>query len=196
MWPYSPIQGGVIMFREFLGIALVGFTIVASTASSGAETYRDQSVAIEAIADLDLERYQGRWFEIARFPFYFERDCFAVTADYALRDDGTLSVLNQCAEGSVTGNMKSAEGVAWRIAGGQLKVSFVPIPFLNKWIAGDYWILSLDEDYKLAVIGSPKGKTGWILARQPRISDTERVQALATLRQFGYDTEQLIYTEH
>lgn len=184
------------MFRKILGAALVGFAIVASTASSNAEVYRDQSVAIEAIDDLDLERYQGRWYEIARFPFYFERDCFAVTADYALRDDGTLSVLNQCAEGGVTGSVKSAKGVGWRIAGGQLKVSFVPVPFLNKWITGDYWVLSVDADYNLAVIGSPKGKTGWILARQPRISDAERAQALSTLNQFGYDTKQLIFTEH
>ncbi len=184
------------MLRPFLSIAVLLYVAVATAAPASAETYRDQSLALTAITDLDLERYQGRWYEIARFPFYFERDCYAVTADYALRDDGTLSVLNQCAEGSVTGAIKSAKGVAWRVAGGQLKVSFVPIPFLNKWIAGDYWVLALDAEYSLAVIGSPKGKTGWILSRQPAISDVERAQALASLKQFGYDTTHLIFTEH
>ncbi len=184
------------MKPRILSMVMVGLTLLATIGHADAESYRDQRVAIAAVEEVDLERYQGRWFEIARFPFFFERDCFAVTADYRLRDDGTLSVLNQCAKGSVSGSIKSARGVAWPVAGGKLKVSFVPIPFVKKWIAGDYWILSLDPDYSIAVIGSPKGKTGWILARQPHVTDAERAQALATLRQFGYDTTQLIFTEH
>lgn len=161
-----------------------------------AETFRDPSVAIDAVPTLDLNRYQGRWFEIARFPFFFERDCYAVTADYSLRENGRISVLNQCAKGAVSGPMKSARGEAWQVAPGKLKVSFVPIPILKNWVAGDYWVLGIDPEYSVAVIGSPKGSTGWILARQPKITDDQMQDALTTLRRFGYDTEKLIFTEH
>lgn len=175
---------------------LLSIVIAAVMSPAHADKFRDASVAIHAVDEIDLNRYQGRWYEIARFPFFFERDCYAVTADYHLLPNGNLSVLNQCAKGSVDGPHSSAEGEAWSVGPGRLKVSFVPIPLLKTWFSGDYWVLSIDEDYSIAVIGNPKGSTGWILARQTKISASESDAALATLRRFGYQTDALIWTEH
>ncbi|WP_318527326.1 lipocalin family protein [Ruegeria aquimaris] len=163
------------------------FALAASVA--GAETYRDRSVAINAVSALDIDRYLGRWYEIARFPNRFEEGCVGVTADYALRDDGQVSVTNTCRKGALDGPVTTAEGVA-RVEGpGKLSVTFVPwLPFAR----GDYWVLYIDGGYTVAAIGTPRGKTGWILAREPRIGADMRARAEAALTANGYDTSKLI----
>lgn len=138
----------------------------------------------------------GRWYEIARFPFRFEDGCYSVTADYALKPNGRIDVVNSCARGAVNGPRDVARGEARIVANGQLKVSFIPIPIIRDWFAGDYWILALREDYSLAVIGAPKGSTGWILARRPTISPDDLAYAQGVLTSNGYDITDLHYTEH
>ncbi|MDW4548589.1 lipocalin family protein [Defluviimonas sp. D31] len=163
--------------------------VLGLASAASAEAYRDRSVPIETVSELDIERYAGRWYEIARFPNSFEKGCVGVTADYTLRKDGQVSVLNTCRKGALDGPVKTAKGVA-RIEGpGKLSVTFVPwLPFAR----GDYWVLYLDADYSLVAIGTPRGKTGWILARQPMISAEQRSRAEAALRRNGYDTSKLI----
>ena len=166
---------------------------IAAPTLAASEVYRDRYVPMTSIAELDVERYTGRWYEIARFPNRFERGCEAVTADYELREDGQISVTNTCREGSPDGPRKVAEGVARVEAPGRLSVSFVPwLPFAR----GDYWVLYVDEDYQLAVVGAPKGSTGWILARSPTISDAERQAAEAVLTRNGYDVSRLSDVRH
>lgn len=165
--------------------AAVGFWGASQVA---AERYRDRSVPIASVPQLDVQRYLGLWYEIARFPNRFERGCEGVTAEYGLRDDGRLSVLNTCREGAVDGPVSTAEGEARIVAPGQLSVSFVPwLPFAR----GDYWVLWIDADYSIAAIGNPKGKTGWILARTPQVSATDRKDAEAALARNGYDVSRL-----
>lgn len=157
--------------------------------SARAESYRDPSVDISAVGDLDLDRYLGKWYEIARFPNRFEEGCVGVTAEYGLREDGRISVTNTCRKTTLDGPVEQAEGEARIVAPGQLEVLFAPqyLSFLP-FVWGDYWVLDVTDDYSVSVVGTPKGSTGWILARTPQLSDAEYERALAVLRENGYDT--------
>lgn len=179
------------MFR-ILSILVICF----SAASANAANYRDKSVPIAAVPALDLDRYLGRWFEIARYPFKWEDGCYSVTADYAKKPDGSIQVINSCNKGSVNGEKVTYEGEAWITEPGKLRVSFVNVPLLKGLASGDYWVLYIDPSYTVAVIGSPKGSTGWILARKSKITNAQKERALKALRDNGYDTSKLIYTEH
>ncbi|MEM9228263.1 MAG: lipocalin family protein [Pseudomonadota bacterium] len=166
-------------------------TLLALTGCSGYGNYRDTSITMESVSQLETERYLGLWYEIARFPNFFEEGCAGVTAEYALRPDGRINVLNTCREGSVDGIEDQAEGVARVVAPGQLKVKFVEwLPF-----EGDYWVIGLTEDYTVSVVGEPEGDFGWILARTSALGSAQRDEALAVLERFGYDTSQLIWTD-
>ena len=154
-------------------------------------SYRDTSVPIATAMNVDLNRYQGLWYEIARFPVSFEEGCVGVTAEYTLNPDGTVKVVNTCREGSLTAPPRSAEAVATVDGPGMLKVDFVPlIPFT----AGDYWILYIDEGYETVVVGTPDGTAGWILARQSEISEARLRRGYAVLERAGYDISRITLT--
>lgn len=168
----------------FMGLALA--------LPAGAETYRDRDVEMTTVQELNVDRYLGLWYEIARFPNRFERGCVGVTAEYGLRDDGQISVLNTCRQGALNGPVEQAEGRARVDGPGKLSVTFVPwVPFAR----GDYWVLGLKSDYSVAVIGAPRGTTGWILARSPEISAADTDWAKTVLRRNGYDVGQLTFVE-
>jgi len=143
-----------------------------------------------AVVDyVDLERYLGRWYEIARYPSSFETGCVGVTADYSLRDDGRIRVLNTCIESTLDGPERTIEGSA-RIAdsstNARLKVTFF-WPF-----EGDYWIIDLDEDYSYAVVGAPDRRFLWILSRTPTMNEELYQQILDSLPERGFDPDRLI----
>lgn len=152
---------------------------------------RDVRVPIGHVAAIEPARYAGRWYEIARLPNAFERNCAGVTADYAVREDGRISVRNTCRAGAPDGPARVAEGVA-RIVDPQtnarLRVRFFG-PF-----EGDYWVLDRAEDYAWSLVGEPSGRYLWILAREPVISDALRADLLALLAARGYRTEALEWT--
>ena len=139
------------------------------------------------VADLDLFRYQGTWYEQARLPNFFERGCVGVTATYGPREGG-LSVENRCRQGTLQGPEKVSRGKAWAPnpqVSGALKVMFF-WPF-----QGDYWVLEVGPEYEYALVGSPDRKTAWILTRAPQIDD-ERFNTLAERMQArGYPAERL-----
>jgi apolipoprotein D and lipocalin family protein len=169
---------------------VLGAMALASACSSGGD-YRDQTVEMTTVSSVDLTRYAGRWYEIARFPNSFEKGCVGVTADYALRPDGKVSVINTCRQGTLDGPVETAEGVARATdpSNAKLAVNFVRwLPFIE----GDYWIIDLDPDYRVAVVGAPSGGYGWILARSPRLEPAQLEQALGALRRNGYDTDKII----
>lgn len=172
------------MFRLLLAAAV---SLIITPAM--ADSYRDRSVPILSVESLDLSRYLGKWYEIARFPNRFERGCVGVTAEYTLRDDGKVRVLNTCRKETLDGKIQTADGQATVVGEGKLKVTFVPwLPFAK----GDYWVLYLDSNYNLAAIGEPKGKTGWILARTAKISESKLKDAISALASNGYDTSKLM----
>jgi apolipoprotein D and lipocalin family protein len=147
---------------------------------------------LEVVPYVDLEKYTGTWYEIARYPNKFQRDCYGSRATYGLRDDGKISVLNECYKGSAEGRLKSANGKAWVVdkkTNARLKVSFF-WPF-----SGDYWIIELDDDYQHVVVGHPERKYLWILARQKTMDDVLYNGILKRLESVHrYDISKLIRT--
>lgn len=146
---------------------------------------------------VDLDRYVGRWFEIARFPNRFQRGCAGdVTASYTRRADGRIDVVNRCRAGD--GRVTEASGIARVVdprTSAKLKVRFAPawLSFLP-WVWGDYWIVGLAQDYSWAVVGSPNRDYLWILARTPALEATDYAAALATARASGFDVDRLVPT--
>ena len=151
-----------------------------------AQPYGDRRVPLLAVATVDLARYAGRWYGIARMPNWFERGCAGVTADYALLPDGRLSVTNTCRD-AATGRERSVSGTASVVGPGQLAVRFGSVPF----ITGDYVILLVSPGYDLAVVGEPRRRYAWVLARRHRITAAQWGQALGVLQRNGYRTEAL-----
>jgi apolipoprotein D and lipocalin family protein len=169
-------------------VALQSTVVRAQTASS---------IEVRSVPFVDLDRYGGNWFEIARYPNRFQRTCVGdVRASYARRADGRLDVLNQCR--TVEG-MIEARGVARVVDDrtfSRLKVRFAPawlsfVPFV--W--GDYWVIGLADDYSWAVVGSPDRNYLWILARKPRLDDQRAAAARAAARSSGFDLDRLRPTE-
>ena len=152
--------------------------------------------AVTAVDRIDLTRYAGRWHEIARLPMFFERACDReITATYSLRADGSVGVRNACVEKS--GKSRSAEGVARRPdpvkAPAQLQVRFAPdwLSFLPM-VWADYWVIALDPDYRWAMVGEPRRKYLWILARQPHLDPATFEALKAKAQSMGYDLAPLI----
>ena len=143
---------------------------------------------LETVDSVDLERYLGRWYEIASYPMYFQRGCTATTATYSLREDGLIKVVNRCHKGSLDGKLKEAVGrakVVDETTNAKLKVSFFG-PF---W--GPYWIIDLDPDYQWAVVGGPNRKYLWILSRTPQMDQSVYDEIVARLPAKGYDPKEL-----
>lgn len=148
--------------------------------------------ALQPVAEVDATRYAGLWYEIARYPNGFQENCEGVTAEYTLRDDGTIDVLNTCRTGTKSGEPRDAEGTAKPIkgsGGARLAVNFAPIPLLSG--DGNYWVLYLDEGYQHAVVGEPPGRYLWYLSRTPAISPETRAEMDAAAEAQGYDLSML-----
>ncbi|TJZ74788.1 lipocalin family protein [Chitiniphilus eburneus] len=150
----------------------------------------DAIAPVQSVAQVELPRYLGRWYEIARYPMYFQRQCVGdVTALYAMRQDGRISVTNRCR--TADGKLDVADGVATAVSGSgnaQLKVSFF-WPF-----KADYWVIGLDPQYRWAVVGNPSRKNLWVLARTPRLPEELLAAALASAQAQGFDLKPLQYT--
>ena len=145
---------------------------------------------LEVVSSVDLSRYVGRWYEIARLPNRFEKKCAdSVTATYALRPDGKIEVVNRCRKSS--GEYTTAKGKAKIVdkkTNAKLKLTFF-WPFY-----GDYWILDLGSNYEYAVVGDPGREYLWILSRTPRIEEALYQQLLGKMAARGFKTERMIRT--
>jgi apolipoprotein D and lipocalin family protein len=154
---------------------------------------------VETVGTVDLDRYVGEWFEVARFPTWFQRRCAGdVRAVYSRRTDNRLDVVNRCRVAD--GGLIEARGVARVVdprTSAKLKVRFAPaaLSFLP-FVWGDYWIIGLADDYSWAVVGSPDRDYLWILARAPAIDSGSYEQALAVARGNGFDVTRLVRTAH
>lgn len=140
------------------------------------------------VEKVDVARYAGRWYEIARVPQWFEIGCAGVTATYTPRPDGAIEVLNACHEGSPGGKLREARGIARVIdpvSNAKLKVKFQG-PF-----EGDYWIFALNDDYSTAAVGSPDRNTLWILHRSPTMDAEEYQRLLEALKADNHPVHRL-----
>ena len=146
---------------------------------------------LETVDFVDLARYVGQWYEIARYPHRFQEGCVGSKATYSLRDDGRIGVLNECYDKSFSGKLRSVKGKARVVdkeSNARLKVVFF-WPF-----AGDYWIIDLGKDYEYAVVGHPDRKFLWILSRTPDMEEEVYQGILMRLQKQEYDTAKLIRT--
>lgn len=144
----------------------------------------------EAIPEFKLDKYLGKWYELARFDHRFEAGMNNVTAEYSIRPDGKVRVLNS---GWKDGKFKVAEGKA-RQPDPLKDPSFLEVSFFLNFYS-DYNILLLDEDYRYALVGSRSPKYLWILSRQPYMSDEVKDAILAEAVRLGYDTSKLIWVD-
>ena len=152
-------------------------------------THAQSTAEPRALPAVDLDRYAGTWYEIARIPNRFQNDCVgAATATYGLRDDGRIDVINRCLEDD--GEVNEIEGIARldKKGGARLEVSFFSILGWRP-IWGDYWILDLGEEYETSVVGEGSRKYGWVLSRTPTVSDGRLAELMDALRDQGYDPE-------
>ncbi len=161
---------------------LLAFSLAASAALA-------EAPPVQTVASVDLARYAGKWYEIAAFPMFFQRQCVGdTTAEYALRPDGDISVRNRC---RTEDGFDEATARAWAVEGSgnaRLKVQFF-WPF-----RADYWVIGLDPEYRWAVVGNPGRKYLWILSRTPQLPAALQESALASAREQGYDLAPLRYT--
>ena len=172
------------MHRWMALAAIIGLSGPACTAAE------PEKQPLQTVNTVDLARYAGTWYEIARYPNRFQRDCAGdVTALYEVRPDGSVRVTNSCAEpdGS-TKSAKASAKVVDRETNAKLKVTFF-WPF-----SGDYWIINLGPNYEYAVVGEPGRDYLWILSRTPQMDDATYDILLERIARQGYDPGRLVRT--
>ena len=179
------------LLKSIATISLMTFAALTVSSVSQAE-----SMTPKDVERIDVQQYMGKWYEIAHLPMYFQRKCVGdTTARYSLNADQSITVLNSCR--TATGKMDTAEGIAYAKNAGnsQLKVSFLPkglrwLPFTK----GDYWVLRIDPEYKVALVGGPSNKYLWILSKTPNLDQATYQSYLETARQYGYDISKVVKT--
>lgn len=144
---------------------------------------------LPTVKKVDIEKYKGTWYEIARFDHFFERGCKNVTATYNLKKNNEIEVINRC---TMIEDEKKKEAKAIAFAkdesNSKLRVSFFR-PFY-----GDYWIIDLDKTYEHALVGTPSRKYLWILSRNKKIKESTKAKLLGKALKEGFDTKKFIWT--
>jgi len=147
--------------------------------------------SLNTVPNVDLEKYSGKWYEIASYPQIFQKGCNCTTAEYTLSDKGLVIVENRCNKGSVDGKPAYIKGKAFvqkNSGNAKLKVQFF-WPFRGK-----YWIIDLADDYSYAVVSHPSRKYLWILSRTPQMNEEVYDQILLRLKENGFDLAKLQLT--
>jgi apolipoprotein D and lipocalin family protein len=176
--------------------AALGVAVLMSSTSGPLEAQQP----LRVVESVDLTRYAGKWYEVARLPNKFQRKCVSdVVAHYTLRPDSRINVLNQCRRAD--GKVDQAPGIARKAGNGSnnavLEVRFAPaiLSFLPA-VWGDYWIIGLGPDYSWAVVGTPSREYLWILSRTPKMSTSAYEQSIEIAKGNGFDTGKLVTTAH
>ncbi len=168
-------------------MTILGVESCSSTKNSEKESF-DNSV----VDTLELDRYLGTWYEIARYDHSFERDMQGVKASYSVREDGLIQVINSGHKGSLDGKYKETKGKA-RIPDKNVPSKIEVAFFLNFW--GDYYVMELADDYRYSLVGSSTSKYLWILSRTPQLQPSDKEFLLQRIAERGYHPEQLIWVE-
>ena len=158
---------------------------------------------LQTVDYVELDHYLGKWYEIARFDQKFQKGCTATTAEYSLRSDGDIKVINSCRLNSPQGELKEDEARAWIVddtTNAKLKVQFFLTGIRLPFFAGNYWILDLGDEvngpYTHSIVGDDSGKYLWILARSPEMSEEKYSELVAKAKAMGFDTSKLLKTIH
>ena len=172
------------------GLVLKFCWLALLTLGSGAQA----SAPLNTIASLDVPRYMGTWYEIAKYPAWFQRKCVSSTsAQYSVLETGRLQVVNRCK--MANGEWNEAVGMARQIGGAtspQLKVRFAP-----EWLSfvpmvwGDYWVIAIDPQYQWVIVSEPSRQYMWILSRTPTLPRATYEQLLQQLGTLGFDLNKI-----
>jgi apolipoprotein D and lipocalin family protein len=146
--------------------------------------------SLEVVSHVELERYLGKWYEIAHLPAKFQEGCNETTATYTLLDNGRISVLNQCKKNDKIKLAKGKAIVVDKTTNAKLKVTFF-WPFY-----GDYWIIKLGDAYDYSVVGTPNRKYLWILSRTPEMENSLFAELIQFVKLKGFEVGNLIGTSH
>lgn len=157
---------------------------------------KDQT--LKTVEKVEVDRYLGVWYEVARKPLYFQNKCDRnVTATYTLNENGNVNVDNKCVSKDGTVNQSVGEAfIQNEPYNSKLKVSFLPSAI--RWLPfgrGDYWILKLDEDYQTVLVGEPGRKYMWVLSRNSQPNEAVVSEYLDYAKSVGYDLSDLIKTK-
>ena len=157
-----------------------------------------QTKPLQTVDKVQLDRYLGVWYEIARKPMYFENKCSRdITATYTLNENGNVSVTDRCL--SKDGQLQQSIGEAFvqnAPFNTKLKVSFLPEAI--RWLSvarGDYWILKIDDDYQTVLVGEPRRKYMWVLSRSAQPDQAVVNEYLEYAKSVGYNLTDLIHTK-
>ncbi|HIA31700.1 MAG TPA: hypothetical protein EYN83_00235 [Nitrospinaceae bacterium] len=165
-------------------LMLIGLVFFAACATIPAR----EDPPLQVVSQVDINRYLGRWYEIARYPNWFQENCYAVTADYELSEDGFIRVVNRCNDRKLNGEMREALGKAHIVdasTNAKLKVTF-HWPFY-----GNYWIIDLGNDYEYSVVSEPKRQYLWILSRKPTMEALKYNRLVESLAERNFDMSML-----
>ncbi|HEY5007863.1 MAG TPA: lipocalin family protein [Caulobacteraceae bacterium] len=183
--------------RAALPLALISMTVMALMATAALAQLRPpvgNRAVPQPAKPVDIGRYAGLWYEMGRYENSFERGCEAVSAEYRMRDDGLIQVVNACRQRGLDGPIKMAKGRAVILPGSgnaKLKVSF-----FGPFFIGDYWVLDHGDDYDWSIVGEPSGRFLWLLTRSAEPSPTMRAMLESRARELGYDTTLIRPTLH
>jgi apolipoprotein D and lipocalin family protein len=189
----------MVLLLTWVGSSMALSQTPGTYAAAGNPAGGPNSEALVPIASIDIDRYMGRWYEVAKFSNWFQRRCVSDTrAEYQIAAAGAVKVLNRCRNES--GEFDEASGMARQIGDAtspRLKVRFAPdwLSFLP-FVWGDYWVIDLDADYHLVAVSEPKREYLWILSRTPQPDAQQYAALLDRLRAKGLDVGRLETTRH
>ncbi len=176
------------MRKLLLSLVLGGFVTLGQMASAS---------DVKAVTDFDSQRYLGQWYEIARLPNFFQEKCVGDFAAKYHREGEGIAVVNRCrvADGKV--DVATGFATLENSSGSELKVSFLPrylrwVPFTK----GDYWVLRIDPDYQISLVGDPDRKYLWLLSRTPTLPAEVIADYLNSAKGMGYQLDNIIYTQN
>jgi apolipoprotein D and lipocalin family protein len=180
--------------RNRASILLAVVVSVCLSACAGPGAF-DPAKAPPTVARVELARYGGTWYEIARMPLWFQRNCLRSQATYGLLETGEVSVLNECdTEGGGKESIRGSARVVDAKTNARLEVRFDNwfSVFIPSQPQGNYWILYLDDGYQTVIVGTPDRKSLWIMARTPVIDEARYAKLVEIARGLGFDTDKLI----
>lgn len=150
---------------------------------------------LPVVSNLDLNRFCGKWFELARLPVTFESRLVNVQSEYTMMPDGKIRVINVGRKGSIQGELSTAEATLWAPdpnMPGKMKILYPSRPG-----QGDFWVLSIDPNYNYMLVGEPKRRECWLMCRDiKQVDESQFSNMIEKARQLGFDVTRLLKTQH
>lgn len=186
-----------LLVKKIIFTTVLPLFLVFSTIASAQKKDFDNKTQVQTVSSVDLQRYAGKWYEIARYPNKFQRKCAGnTTTTYSTKSDGSLAVFNQCImkDGTI-GKANGDAKIADTATKAKFEMSFAPKfkSFLSSdW--DDYWVVDLDQNYQYAAVADPKRENLWILSRTPEMNDALYQNVLRRVERLGFNPGKLMKT--